>query len=138
MQLLPPVKPDSRPAARRAAAGREASAGARLPYARHIDDHTIETRDGMLMQVIHLQGLPFETADTEEINYRKALRDGALRAIANSRFALYHHIVRREVSPAVEGEYGDDFSRTLDEAWKKRLATKRLYVNELFLTIVRR
>lgn len=138
MQLLPPVKPDNRPAARRATASREASAGARLPYARHVDDVTIETRDGMLMQVIHLQGLPFETADTEEINYRKALRDGALRAIANSRFALYHHIVRREVSPAVEGEYGDDFSRTLDEAWKKRLAAKRLYVNELFLTIVRR
>lgn len=119
------------PSARRAELAREARAGARLPYGRHLDDQTIETRDGMLLQVLHLRGLPFETADTEEINYRKALRDGAMRAIASSRFALYHHIVRREVSPQLEGEFDDDFSRALDEAWKRRLAAKRLYANEL-------
>ncbi|MDH4386797.1 MAG: VirB4 family type IV secretion/conjugal transfer ATPase [Caulobacter sp.] len=126
------------PKARRAHPGREASAGSRLPYARHVDDHTLETRDGMLIQVLQLEGLSFETADTDEINYRKALRDGALRAFASSRFALYHHIVRREVAPKVEGEYLDDFSRDLDAAWKRRLAAKRLYVNQLFITIVRR
>ena len=126
------------PKARRAPPGREASAGARLPYARHVDDRTIATRDGMLMQFIQLAGLSFETADTEEINYRKALRDGALRSLANSRFALYHHVVRREVTPTLEGDYADDFSRTLDEAWRSRLAAKKLYVNALFLTLVRR
>ena len=129
---------DDRPKARRAAPEREASAGARLPYARHVDDVTIATRDGMLMQVIHLTGLPFETADTDEINYRKALRDGALRALASSRFAIYHHVVRREVAPAMDGDFNDDFSRTLDEAWRARLGAKKLYVNELFLTLVRR
>ena len=129
---------DERPKARRAAPEREASAGARLPYARHVDDVTIATRDGMLLQVIHLAGLPFETADTDEINYRKALRDGALRALASSRFAIYHHVVRREVSPAMDGVFNDDFSRTLDEAWRARLGAKKLYVNELFLTLVRR
>ena len=127
-----------RPKARRAAPAREASAGARLPYARHVDDLTIATRDGMLLQVIHIAGLPFETADTDELNYRKALRDGALRALANSRFALYHHIVRRAVTPPMDGDYADDFSRTLDEAWRRRLGAKKLYVNELFLTLVRR
>lgn len=130
--------PDPRPSARRARPKLEAKAGARLPYGRHVDDITIETRDGMLLQVIHITGLPFETADTDELNYRKALRDGALRALASSRFALYHHIVRREVSPAMEGDYADDFSRTLDEAWRRRLSAKKLYVNELFLTLIRR
>jgi type IV secretion system protein VirB4 len=117
---------------------REQQAGSRLPYARHVDDNTIETRDGMLMQVIHLAGLPFETADTDELNYRKAVRDTLLRGLASSRFAIYHHVVRREVTPAVEGEFADDFSRSLDDAWKERLAAKKLYVNDLFLTLVRR
>ncbi|CAN5714599.1 VirB4 family type IV secretion system protein [soil metagenome] len=130
--------PDTRPKARRADPRREASAGARLPYGRHIDDITLATRDGMLMQVIHLAGLSFETADTDEINYRKALRDGAMRAFASSRFAIYHHVIRREAAAASEGEFNDDFSRTLDEAWKRRLSTKKLYVNELFLTLIRR
>ncbi len=140
MQFVSPVtaKAGALPLARRARPWREASAGERLPYARHLDDQTVQTRDGMLLQVIQLDGLAFETADTEEVNYRKALRDGALRAFASSRFAIYHHIVRREVSPPLEGQFEDDFSRTLNEAWRSRLAGKKLYVNDLFLTLVRR
>ncbi len=117
---------------------REQPAGARLPYARHVDDATIETRDGRLMQVLHLSGFPFETADTEELNYRKSVRDTMLRGVADSRFALYHHVLRREVSPELDGEFAEGFSRSLDEAWRARLGTRRLYVNDLFLTLMRR
>ncbi len=124
--------------ARRADPAREARVGGKLPYARHVDDHTIETRDGLLMQFIRLSGLPFETADSEEIDYRKTLRDGALRALASSRFAIYHHIVRREVSPELDGEFADAFSQALDDAWRRRLAAKKLYVNDLYITLVRR
>ena len=69
-------------------ARREKPAGDRLPYARHVDDHTIETRDGMLMQVVHIAGLSFETADSDELNYRKAVRETMLRALGSSRFAV--------------------------------------------------
>jgi type IV secretion system protein VirB4 len=117
---------------------REAAAGERLPYARHVDDLTVETRDGLLMQFIRLDGLRFETVDTEEINYRKALRDAALRSIASSRFAVYHHVVRREASPQLHAEFSDAFSAQLDAAWQGRLAAKKLYANELYLTLVRR
>jgi len=57
---------------------REAPAGAHLPYARHLDDVTIQTRDGLLMQTIRLDGLLFETADSTELNYRAELRDAML------------------------------------------------------------
>ena len=90
MQLLPPLTDDRRVIAR------EKAAGSHLPYARHVDDYTVETRDGLLLQVIQLRGLLFETADTDEINYRKALRDAMLQAIGSSRFAVYHHVIRRE------------------------------------------
>jgi type IV secretion system protein VirB4 len=63
-----------------AAATRETPAGRHLPYARHVDEVTIETRDGMLMQTIRLGGLLFETADGEELNYRAELRAAILRA----------------------------------------------------------
>lgn len=120
------------------AVSRERAAGHHLPYARHVDDHTIETRDGLLMQTMHLRGLLFETADTDEINYRKRLRDAMLQSIGSSRFALYHHIVRRRIEVELSADHGDDFSRRLDQVWRARLATKKLYVNELFLTLVRR
>ncbi|MET3666092.1 VirB4 family type IV secretion/conjugal transfer ATPase [Caulobacter sp. 1776] len=117
---------------------KEASAGKRLPYARHLDDVTLETRDGLLIQVIHLAGLPFETADSEELNYRKAVRDVMLRGLASSRFAIYHHVVRRQVDAQTQGVFPDAFSADLDATWSERLAARKLYVNDLFLTIVRR
>jgi type IV secretion system protein VirB4 len=132
MQLLSPLTRDEK------AAAREKPAGHHLPYARHVDDHTIETRDGLLMQVVHLRGLLFETADTDEINYRKRLRDAMLQSIGSSRFALYHHIVRRRIDAELNADHRDDFSRRLDTVWRGRLSSKRLYVNELFLTLIRR
>jgi type IV secretion system protein VirB4 len=117
---------------------REQPAGARLPYARHVDDATLETRDGRLMQVLHLRGFPFETGDSDELNYRKAVRETMLRGVANSRFALYHHVVRREVSPSLDGVFPEPFSRALDAAWRGKLGARRLYANDLFLTLVRR
>ena len=132
MQLLPALTRDHNVAAREQPAGRH------LPYARHVDDHTIETRDGLLLQVIQVRGLLFETADGDEINYRKRLRDAALQAIGSSRFALYHHIIRREADIALGADYPDAFSSRLDGAWRSRLGTRKLYINDLFLTLVRR
>lgn len=117
---------------------RERFVGSKLPYARLIDDETIELDDGSLLQTIELQGFLFETADTEELNYRKSLRDAVLRAIGTSQFAIYHHIVRRRVQIGEAGTYPDAFSARLDAAWRGRLASRALFANHLFLTIVRR
>lgn len=132
MQLLPPLTDSPK------AVVREKQAGEHLPYARHVDDYTIETRDGLLMQTIHLRGLHFETADTEELNYRNRLRDAMLQSIGTSRFALYHHVVRRRVDVALDADFPDPFSKRLDSAWRARLHSKHLYINELFLTLIRR
>lgn len=132
MQLLPSLNPGGK------AYANEKAAGHHLPYARHVNDLTIETRDGLLMQVVQLRGLLFETADSEELDYRKMLRDAMLQAIGSSRFAIYHHIVRRRAEVELGSEFPDAFSRQLDAAWRERIADKALYVNDLFLTIVRR
>ena len=120
------------------AATREIPAGAHLPFTRHLDDATILTRDGYLMQTIRVGGLLFETADSADLNYRAGLRDAMLRAIGTSRFAVYHHIIRRRVDADLEGEFPDAFSRQLDARWRERCERRQLYVNELFLTLVRR
>lgn len=132
MQLLPPLTRDPKVVAR------EKPVGAHLPYARHVDAHTLETRDGLLCQVIHLRGLLFETADSHELNYRKRLRDAMLQAIGSSQFAVYHHVVRRRVEVGLDANFPDSFSQRLDAAWASRLGRRRLYVNDLYLTLVRR
>ena len=98
MQFLSPLNP-ARPDF-----AQEQSAGSRLPYAHHVNDRVVRLRDGTLMLAIRMQGLLFETAETDEINYRKGLRDAMLRAIGSSRYAIYHHIVRRRVHPVVRAD----------------------------------
>lgn len=132
MQLLPPLTRDPKVMAR------EAPSGTHLPYARHVDRRTIETRDGLLLQVVRLGGLLFETADSDELNYRAELRDAMLRALGSSRFAVYHHLLRRTADVALKPDESEGFSGELDRRWRERFEAKRLYVNELYLTIVRR
>lgn len=124
--------------AREALSSRENSVGDRLPWSHHVDDFTVATRDGMLCQFVHLAGLPFETVDTDDLNYRHAIRETMLRAVASPHFGIYHHIVRRPVTAVLPGEAANAFCREIDTAWRARLAAKQMFVNELFLTVVRR
>lgn len=132
MQLLPPINPDMR------AAAREKFAGAHLPYLRHVDPVTLATRDGLLMQTIRVRGLLFETADSDELNYRAALRDTILQTLGSSGFALYHHIIRRKAEISNDAVFGDAFSEHLDARWRARISERRMYVNDLYLTVIRR
>ena len=117
---------------------KEARVGDRLPYDRLLDDRTVVLRDGALMQCMHIEGFAFETAPTDEVNHRQAIRNAALRAIGNSRFVLYHHIIRRRVSVGMSAHYDDPVAQWIHDRWQSQLADRSLFVNDLFLTIVRR
>ncbi|MDB5700329.1 MAG: VirB4 family type secretion/conjugal transfer ATPase [Sphingomonadales bacterium] len=121
---------------RNKAALREVSAGTHLPYLAQIDDHSILTRQGHILQTIRLDGLPFETIARADLDARLAMRDAMFQSVASSRFAFVHHVVRRPVAPRLDGKFGDPFSEALDRSWANRLDARRLYVNDLYLTIV--
>ena len=121
-----------------ALSARENRAGDRLPWSHHVDDFTIATRDGMLCQFIHLAGLPFETVDTDDLNYRHAIRETLLRAVASPHLGIYHHILRRPVAAVLPGTATNAFCAEIDAEWRARLAGKQMFVNDLFLTVIRR
>src|SRR3569623_1348907 len=61
-----------------------------------------------------------------------------LQASGSARFAVYHHVIRREADVELADNFPDDFSTRLDAAWRARLSARKLYVNDIFLTLVRR
>ena len=124
--------PSSRPARN------QARAGDRLPYARLLNGHTVELRDGALMQSLHLEGFVFETAETAELNHRQIQRETALRAVASSNLVIHHHILRRRVVVEPEGRPDDPACAHIDQRWREHLGTRRLFVNDLFVTLLRR
>ena len=117
---------------------REAKAGDRLPFDRHIDDATIRLRDGAVMRTLHIGGMEFETQDADQLDHAQGVREVLLRSIVDARFVLYHHVVRRRVTVGSGGEFESPFCAAVGKQWDARLAERRLFVNEQFLTIIRR
>ena len=117
---------------------REKAISGMLPYVRHIDDATVLLRDGALMQVIKLEGIAAETVDSGDLNYRKSVRNAMLRAIATSRLSVYHHVIRRRVAAELEGAIHTSFADTIDAAWRERMVERRLYANDLYVTLLRK
>jgi type IV secretion system protein VirB4 len=117
---------------------REARAGDRLPYARHLDDHSLMLRDGSAMRMLQVPGLPFETEDTDALNHHLGVREVMLRSALDARFVVYHHVVRRRVSVQLDDGIEAPFAAMLNRRWQDRLDQRRLFVNEQILSIVRR
>jgi type IV secretion system protein VirB4 len=118
--------------------GKEARAGDRLPYARHIDAHSLMLRDGSAMRMIQVPGLPFETEDSEALDHHLGVREVMLRSALDARFIVYHHVVRRRVSVQLDQAVEAPFAASLNRRWQARLDERRLFVNEQILSIVRR
>lgn len=117
---------------------KEARVGDRLPYARLVDENTVLLRDGSVMSAIQVPGLLFETEDSDALNAHAATREVMLRSTLDARFVMYHHVIRRRVEVELDAEFPDPLSRHIDARWKQRLAGGSLFINDQFVTLIRR
>ncbi|MCL6250367.1 VirB4 family type IV secretion/conjugal transfer ATPase [Altererythrobacter sp. KTW20L] len=117
---------------------KEAPAGDRLPYAALVDADVVLLRDGSLMGALQVPGLLFETEDTQALNAHAATREVMLRSNLDARFVLYHHVIRRRVTVELDAQFDDPLSAHIDARWRERLSSGSLFVNDQFVTLVRR
>ena len=124
------------PRAASAASARELDPRAVLPYARHVTDQIVGLDTQALMLTFQLDGASFETADVRDLNDWHAKLNGAWRNLADDRLAVWHHLVRREHSGYPEGQFRSAFAANLDARYRDRLGATRMFVNELYVTLV--
>ncbi|OYX62341.1 MAG: type VI secretion protein, partial [Sphingomonadales bacterium 32-64-17] len=117
---------------------KEALAGDRLPYARLVDENTVLLRDGSLLMALQVPGLLFETEDSDALNAHAATREVMLRANLDARFVMYHHVIRRRVQVELEATFEDPLSAHIDRRWREKLSRGALFINDQFVTLVRR
>ncbi len=117
---------------------KEAQAGDRLPYERLVDQNVLLLRDGSLMASLQVPGLLFETEDTDALNAHAQTREVMLRSNLDARFVLYHHVIRRRVSVELDASFPDPLSAHIDRRWREKLSSGSLFVNDQFVTLVRR
>ncbi|CAG7591873.1 MAG: VirB4 family type IV secretion/conjugal transfer ATPase [Candidatus Midichloria sp.] len=113
-----------------------------IPYINHFNDTTVYTRNNQLVQVVKVGGFSFETADDEDLDIKKSIRNLLFKGMGDNNIALYFHIIRKEHQAYPEGYYNIDmpegFASYLDQKWCKRHRTRRAYVNELYISIIRK
>ena len=115
---------------------RERDPAPSLPYARHVTDTVVALDSGALMMSFRLEGASFETADVRDLNDWHAKLNGAWRNLASDRLAIWHHLIRRKAHAYPSGVFRSDFAQRLDRAYQQRVGAQKLYVNELYLTLV--
>ncbi len=116
-----------------------------IPYKCHWDQNTILTKENELLQIIKISGFSFETADEEDLDNRKHLRNLLFKNLASGNITLYFHTIRKKkpldftnsdysFDPTVK--IPNDFVTYLSNEWKKKYATMESYFNELYISIL--
>lgn len=108
-----------------------------IPYLRHVSDTVIGLENGSLLSVIKLDGLFFQTEDQAELNMRSVVQNTMIRALGSSRFSLWSTVIRREVETEIGGAFDEPFCELLNRRYMDQLREKRMFTNEIYLTIVR-
>ncbi len=116
-----------------------------IPYLCHWDKNTILTKSNELIQVIKISGFSFETADDEDLDIRKNMRNLLFKNLASGNVTLFFHTIRKKkpldftnsdysFDPTVK--IPADFVTYLSNEWKKKYATMESYFNELYISIL--
>jgi type IV secretion system protein VirB4 len=119
-------------------ASQEYSESEFIPYYCHWDGNTIVTKKDELLQVIKVEGFSFETADDEEVDLTKHLRNTLLKSISNGSCALWFHLVRKRQTVDVAGEQPSGFAEELDELWREKHKAQQTFRNDLYITVILR
>jgi type IV secretion system protein VirB4 len=113
----------------------ETTADRYLPFVRHSDAQTVITRNRGAFQMLKLEGVSFRTADTQLVNTLHSQLSHALRSIADDTVMIYVHVVRGPDDDYPEGPFVSDLAQWIDQSYRHRLETKRLFRNDLYLTV---
>lgn len=109
-----------------------------IPYSNHVTQNVVKMVNGDYMNVIRVQGAAHESADARDINIWHEQLNNLMRNIASSKVALWSNVVRREYQEYPGGEFKPGFCQDLNDKYRDHMGSRRLYVNELYVTIVYR
>ncbi|RWQ32531.1 MAG: VirB4 family type IV secretion/conjugal transfer ATPase [Mesorhizobium sp.] len=118
-------------------ANKERPMATHIPYLRHVSNTVVGLENGALLCVIKLDGLFFQTEDQAELNMRSVVQNTMIRALGSSRFSVWSTVIRREVETEIEGTFADPFCDLLNRRYMEQLRRKRMFTNQIYLTIVR-
>src|SRR5579872_2691849 len=99
-----------------------------IPYQYHWDRETLLTKKNELLQILKLDGFSFETADDEDVDMKKLVRNSLLKSMADGTFAIWFHTIRRRQSAYPGGKQPPGFCALVDKLWRDKHHSKDSYI----------
>lgn len=113
----------------------EARVSSHINIMSHYDDMTLQTRSGMLVQIIKLKGLDYISRDDKTLDDYKKRFNNLLKGFS-SEFAIYCWEIRRKVNDYPEGDYPPGYAKELNDRYRQKILSTGLFVNDMYLAIV--
>lgn len=115
---------------------RELTPETHLPYRRHVTANVVGLAGRKFMTCLRFRGMPFETADVEELRGFRDQINMAWRNLATDALAVWVHTFRTMETEYPEGEFRTPFAQALDARYRSQLLGSRFYRNDHYLSLV--
>lgn len=123
---------------RRKVALSEVSSSQFIPYWCHFNSSTILTKNKDLVIIIKVTGFSFETADDEDIESRKEIRNNLFKGLAGGKYVLNTYTIRKKYSAYPEGNFDDPFCKFVNDEWRSRHEPEYTFINEHYISVTRK
>ena len=107
-----------------------------VPIACHYNEETLLTKNGQLMQIIHINGINAETISQQLVNLREIIKGAIKKNIQNRDYAFWIHTVRRKTNLDGQTEYKKLLSANIHNMWRGKNYWDDKFVNTLYITII--
>jgi type IV secretion system protein VirB4 len=108
-----------------------------LPYVGHVSDQAVLLRDGSVMAMGHVAGMPFELEEPALRNARLRNLNTLFRNIADDNVSITTHLIRHpDVPEPQEGRFRSEFAANLSKTYQQRVLNGRLFRNDYYVSLV--
>ena len=83
-----------------------------IPYLSHWDENVILTKEQSFLICIKLDGFIFETADDEDLEAKKMLRNTLFKSVTSNEYAIWFHTVRKKREVSLQANFNMGFAST--------------------------
>lgn len=109
-----------------------------LPFSSIVSPGIVICRGGELIGTLHLQGLPFETVEDEDLNIHSDQLNTLFQSMADSSVAVQCHRVRSPVTDTLSLPQEAGFARNLAERYYAEVNKKQMIRTDFYVTLILR
>lgn len=115
---------------------RECPVSKHVPYSHLLDDYTVVTHQGDVLQVLALDGAFFDTVEPQVIEANKQLRNRILYQLATPGLSVSFYTLRQPHTTYPAGDYSNEFARAFNERYKNSLQKKTHFQTSWYIVLL--